>query len=110
MTNSLTPSQTQALTPTQLESLYPPDVVEAWHWIKQHCRHYATTGYDTQTIEFLSVEDQEIAAQHIALLNKHDMLITTDFQQKPFFHKNFVVLNFGEKASTHFDKCKECHK
>ena len=98
------------LLPTQREALYPPDVVEAWHWIKQHCRHYATTGYDTQTTEFLSADDMEIAAKHIALLNKHDMLVTTDFQQKPFFHKNFVVLNFGERASTHFDKCKECHK
>jgi len=99
-----------SLLPTQRESLYPPNVVEAWHWIKQHCRHYATTGYDTQTTEFLSVEDQEIAAKHIALLNKHDLLVTTDFQQKPFFHKNFVVLNFGESASGYYTKCKECHK
>lgn len=101
---------TSPLTPTQLEALYPQDVVEAWHWIKQHCRHYATTGYDTQTTEFLSADDMEIAAKHIALLNKHDMLVTTDFQQKPFFHKNFVVLNFGEKASEYYNRCKECHK
>ena len=98
------------LTPTQLEALYLPDVVEAWHWVKQHCRHYATTGYDTQTTEFLSKEDMEIAAKHIALLNKADMLVTVDFKQKPFFHKNFVVLNFGEKASMYYTKCKECHK
>ncbi len=98
------------LTPTQLEALYPPDVVEAWHWVKQHCRHYATTGYDTQTTEYLSNEDMEIAANHIALLNKADMLVTTDFQQKPFFHKNFVVLNFGEKASEYYTKCERCHK
>ena len=99
-----------SLLPTQLEALYPPNVVEAWHWVKQHCRHYATTGYDTQTTEFLSNEDREIAAKHIALLNKHDMLVTTDFQQKPFFHKNFVVLNFGESASGYYSKCKECGK
>ena len=97
------------LLPTQLEALYPPDVVEAWHWVKQHCRHYATIGYDTQTTEFLSAEDMEIAANHIALLNKADMLVTTDFQKKPFFHKNFVVLNFGEKASEYYTKCERCH-
>ena len=101
---------THNLTPTQLEALYPPDVVEAWHWVKQHCRHYATIGYDTQTTEFLSPTDMEKAAKHIALLSKHDMLVTTDFKQKPFFHKNFVVLNFGEKASEHYNRCAECGK
>jgi len=99
-----------SMAPTQREAMYPPDVIEAWHWIKQHCRHYATTGYDTQTTEFLSKEDMEIAANHIALLNKADMLVTVDFQQKPFFHKNFVVLNFGEKASEYYTKCRTCYK
>lgn len=96
--------------PTQLEALYPPDVIEAWHWVKQHCRHYATTGYDTQTTEFLSAEDMETAAKYIDLLNKADMLVTVDSAGRCFFHKNFVVLNFGERASTHYNKCRECSK
>ncbi len=96
------------MTPTQREAMYPPNVIEAWHWVKQHCRHYATTGYDTQTTEYMSGDMQEIAAKHIALLNKADMLVTVDFKQKPFFHKNFVVLNFGEKASEYYSMCKEC--
>lgn len=98
------------MTPTQLEALYSPDVVEAWHWVKQHCRHYATTGYDTQTTEYMSGDMQEIAAKHIALLNKADMLVTVDSAGRCFFHKNFVVLNFGECASTFYRKCERCHK
>ena len=98
------------LTPTQIEDLYPPTLVEAWHWVKQHCRHYATTGYDTQTTEYLSKEDMEIAAKYIALLNKADMLVTVDSTGRCFFHKNFVVLNFGEKASEYYTKCERCHK
>jgi len=98
------------MTPTERESLYPPNVIEAWHWVKQHCRHYATIGYDTQTYDCLSEEYKETALNMLDILVMNDLVLLQDSSGKEFYHKNFVVLNFGENASTYFDKCLECNK
>lgn len=99
-----------SLTPTQLEAIYPPDVIEAWHWVKQHCRHYATIGYDTQTTEYMSDDMQETSLCHLDILVMNDLVLLQDVSENDFYHKNFVVLNFGEKASTFYNRCGECGK
>lgn len=76
------------MTPTERESLYPPEVVEAWHWLDIHCRHYATPNEDQQTTENLSASDRAIAEQHLQILREcglieHERGFRGNFVKKP---------------------------
>ena len=38
---------------------------EASHWLRTYCRHWATIGHDTQTIDNLNTDERIIAQQHM---------------------------------------------
>ena len=62
------------MTPTEIETTWPQEVVEAWHWLDIHCRHYATMDADQQTTGNLSAEDKVTAERHLAVLAKYGLL------------------------------------
>ena len=42
-----------------------PRCVRGSHWLRTYCRHWATIGHDTQTIDNLNTDERIIAQQHI---------------------------------------------
>lgn len=73
------------MTPIERESIYPAEVVEAWHWLDIHCRHWATVGQDQQTTENLSASDRAIAEQHLQTLRDSGLI-----EHERGFRGNFV--------------------
>ena len=73
------------MTPTERESHYRPEVVEAWHWLDIHCRHYATINEDQQTTEYLSDDDRRIAEKHLQTLRDAGLI-----EHERGFRGNFV--------------------
>lgn len=67
------------MTPTQIEAQWPAEVVEAWHWIKTHCRHWAIVGNDWQTLDELTKDKREIAERHMVVLCLHGLV---EFSQR----------------------------
>lgn len=103
------------LTPTQREAMYPPDVVEAWHWVKIYANHRAKLNSDQQTYDGLTEEMAKQLDKHLETLRQHDLVIDAVYQPKlkPGMlsrRPNFIVVDLGEKASMFYSKCKECHK
>lgn len=103
------------LLPTQLESLYPPDVVEAWHWVKIYANHRAKLNSDQQTYDGLTEELAVQLDKHLETLRQHDLVIDAVYQPKlkpgmTSRRPNFIVLNLGEKASMYYNRCEMCHK
>ena len=69
------------MTPTEIRALHPPAVVEAWEWIDIHCRHWATTGRDWQTLDNLGGADRVTAEAHLATLRSAGLIEPdTDFK------------------------------
>lgn len=73
------------MTPTERESLYPAEVVEAWHWLDIHCRHWATAGRDWQTLDNLGGADRVTAEAHLATLRSAGLI-----EPQSDFKGNFV--------------------
>ena len=76
------------MTPTERESLYPAEVVEAWHWLDIHCRHWATVGQDQQTTDNLRKCERPIAARCLWILRRAKLIATVrgfrgNFVKKP---------------------------
>ena len=64
------------MTPTQIESQWPVEVVEAWHWIKTYCRHYAIVGGpDWQTLDELTEKESVTAERHMVVLCLHGLVM-----------------------------------
>lgn len=57
-----------AMTPTQIEATWPREVVEAWHWVKTNCRHWATVGHDWQTLDEMTDDAREEAERCMVIL------------------------------------------
>lgn len=47
---------------------------EASHWLKTYCRHWATVGHDTQTLDNLSPAERITAMQHMGTLRRLGLL------------------------------------
>ena len=62
------------MTPTQIAASYPPEVIEAYEWIKIHCQHWATLHNDWQTLDGLSEEKLKKANEHMELLTQLGMV------------------------------------
>lgn len=60
---------------TEREAKYPSEVVEAWHWIKTYCRHWATVGTDWQTLDNLGSQDKEKAKEYLTRLRAFGLLV-----------------------------------
>ena len=76
------------MTPTEREALHPANVVEAWHWLDIHCRHWATVGQDQQTLPEKSSPVRELAEQHLQTLRdagliEHERGFRGNFVKKP---------------------------
>lgn len=57
------------MTPTEIEATWPLQVIEAIHWIKTHCRHWAILGsHDWQTFDELTEKETEQATEHLLVL------------------------------------------
>jgi kynurenine formamidase len=59
---------------------------EAVHWLKTYCRHWATVGHDTQTIDNLNAAERITARQHLGTLRRIGKL------REGGFRGNFEVL------------------
>ena len=57
----------------------------AW-WIKTYCRHWATVGHDTQTLDNLNDAERVIARQHLGTLRRFGRL------REGGFRGNFEVI------------------
>ena len=49
------------MTPTEIEATWPLQVIEAIHWIKTHCRHWAI-------FDELTEKETEQATEHLLVL------------------------------------------
>lgn len=47
---------------------------EAITWLKTYCRHWATVGHDTQTLDNLNAAERVTARQHMGTLRRLGML------------------------------------
>lgn len=47
---------------------------EAITWLKTYCRHWATVGHDTQTMDNLNADERILAMQHMGTLRRLGML------------------------------------
>lgn len=63
-----------------------PDINEATHWLKTYCRHWATVGHDTQTLDNLNDSERITARQHLGTLRRHGLL------REGGFRGNFEVM------------------
>ena len=68
------------MTPTERRALHPSHVIEAWHWIKTYCRHWATTGHDWQTIDNITPEQRPTAERHLQTLREAGLLVEGGFR------------------------------
>ena len=59
---------------------------DAIHWLKTYCRHWATVGNDTQTMDNLNSDERIIARQHLGTLRRLGML------KEGGFRGNFEIL------------------
>ena len=59
---------------------------EASHWLRTYCRHWATIGHDTQTIDNLNTDERVIARQHLGTLRRLGMI------REGGFRGNFEIL------------------
>lgn len=50
------------------------DINESVHWLKTYCRHWATVGHDTQTMDNLNAAERVTARQHMGTLRRLGML------------------------------------
>lgn len=58
----------------------------AAHWLKTYCRHWATVGHDTQTMDNLNDAERVIARQHLGTLRRLGKL------REGGFRGNFEIL------------------
>ena len=49
-------------------------IAEATHWLKTYCRHWATVGHDTQTMDNLTADERITARQHMGTLRRLGLL------------------------------------
>lgn len=61
-------------------------IAEATHWLKTYCRHWATVGQDTQTMDNLTAEERITARQHMGTLRRLGLL------KEGGFRGNFEVM------------------
>ena len=54
-------------------------IAEATHWLKTYCRHWATVGQDTQTLDNLNAAERITARQHMGALRRLGLLKEADF-------------------------------
>ena len=59
---------------------------DAAYWLRTYCRHWATIGHDTQTIDNLNTDERVIARQHIGTLRRLGMI------REGGFRGNFEIL------------------
>jgi kynurenine formamidase len=60
---------------------------EAVAWLKTYCRHWATVGHDTQTMDNLNNAERILARQHLGTLRRLGML------KEGGFRGNFEVVD-----------------
>ena len=61
-------------------------IEEAAWWIKTYCRHWATVGHDTQTLDNLNAAERVTAQQHLGTLRRFGLL------REGGFRGNFEVI------------------
>lgn len=64
---------------------------DAYTWLKTYCRHWATVGHDTQTIDNLNHDQRVIARQHLGTLRRMGLL------REGGFRGNFEVLEITSR-------------
>lgn len=61
-------------------------VNEAAHWLTTYCRHWATVGHDTMTMDNLNAAERVTARQHLGTLRRLGKL------REGGFRGNFEVM------------------
>ena len=59
---------------------------DAYTWLKTYCRHWATVGHDTQTLDNLNNSERITARQHLGTLRRLGMI------REGGFRGNFEIL------------------